>query len=283
MKTITIAGKQVNALTIDDAAHISPDVAREWIEQDNGNYRKVSNVQVRNFTKLMEDGHWYFNGDSICMNPDGKNKDGQHRLTSAANANFTLPAFLIDIDRDENIDLKKKLSFNSILHSMGYKNPNPLGAAIKLVYLNDIGCENMFRDNRSVDNITLKRYFDKNMDIIDSFNDTAKYYAKSGIPHSKLAAFYHIAKRKDAKLAIEFVKLLGTDIEDFAPEQRNKWSALYQLKQIFGNATEQSSLKIDYRVALVIKSWNYWRKDEPCTKLIWRVNGAHPEAFPIIE
>lgn len=283
MKTITIAGQQVNALTIDDAAHIAPEIAREWISQDNDNYRKVSNVQIRNFTKLMADGHWYFNGDSICMNKDGKNKDGQHRLTSAAAANFTLPAFLIDIEHDENIDLKKKLSFNSILHSMGHLNPNPLGAAIKLVYLNDIGCDNIFRDNRSVDNITLKRYFDKNQDIIESFNEVSKYYTKSGIPHSKLAAFYHLAKRKDAKLADEFIQLLGTDLQDFAPEQKNKWSALYQLKQIFSKATDKSDLKIDYRVALVIKAWNYWRKDEPCTHLQWRVNGAHPEAFPIIE
>ena len=132
MKKIIVSGVEIEALTINDAATITPEIAQKLMDQHNENYRKVSYNEVKRLSSAMSEGRWHFNGDSMVITKGGLVKDGQHRNLSAIRANYSFPTIIVEAPdgRDTNMDLKKKLSFNRILSGMGYRNENALAATI---------------------------------------------------------------------------------------------------------------------------------------------------------
>jgi hypothetical protein len=285
MKEITIAGVCVNALTEDDMVTITPDIASELMDQDNENFRKVSANEVTRHSNSMKSGEWRYNGDSIAIDSKGLVKDGQHRLLGCRDSQVALKTFLIRIGNDLNIDTKKKLSFDKILQGLGHRNYTSLSATIKTLYRYDSGALNYFTTKYEVENNRLIKFFNANPDILDSFNFTMTYYHKCDIPHSTLAAFYHITKTLDPNMARSFIYTLSLPMSEYKRMNINEFNSMYHLKYMLSKPNQDQKIPIPVKIALLIKAWNHWRAgdDSICQRLKWAVSGANPEAFPVIK
>jgi len=73
---------------------ITPELAMEYLAL-SGKNRKVRYPWVNKLTASMRQGHWdQANGDTISFDRMGKLADGQHRLTAAIAAAFTIRVFV---------------------------------------------------------------------------------------------------------------------------------------------------------------------------------------------
>ena len=166
MKEIIIAGVNVNALTKDDLVEITPDIASRLLMQDNNNFRRVSPSEVTRYAKSLKNDKWQFNGDTIGIDEDGRMKDGQHRMHSIVQTKKSLYIFPVLIHDDTTIDNKKRLEFEDVLKSLGYKNTRNLASTIKMYYRYVYKYKNYITVAQSIDNNTALEFLNNNTDII---------------------------------------------------------------------------------------------------------------------
>lgn len=280
MKEIVIAGIPVKALTEEDAIDVTPELAKELMDQDNKNFRRVSQSEVKRHKNAMTTGSWFFNGDSIAINKDGLVKDGQHRLLGCIESEMPLRTFPILIENDMNIDNKKKLSFDKILAGLGYANTTALAATAKILCRHHKGIKNFYIAKYEIDNNELMQYFESHPEILESFNFTMTYYSKCNVPHSALASFFHVTKMYDSNMAIDFVRKLSLPIGEYERLGITEFNALYHLKRFLMKDTKDEKTPLPIKLAVMIKAWNYWRDEATCQRLLWRVGGSNPEPFP---
>lgn len=280
MIKLTIAGVEVNALTEHDAITITPDEAKRLLEQDNRNFRKVSRGEVAKHINSMKEGKWRFNGDSIALDASGLVKDGQHRLIACMESQIPMKVFPIRINSDINIDNKKKLLFDAILAGMGYHYSVSLSALIKIIYRYESGIRNFYSNKEEIDNNTLIEFFKKNLDIVDSLNLTMPYFKKCGVPHTVLASFYHLAHKRNADMAREFLRLFSLDFSEYERIGITNLNSMYHLKRMIMKTGEKERIPVPVLAAWMIKTWNYWAENKPCRLLSWNCTGANPEIFP---
>lgn len=67
---------------------ITPDMAKEWLENNFENNRKVNERWVNSLSRDMLSGHWGITNESIGFAEDGTLVDGQHRLRAILKANI---------------------------------------------------------------------------------------------------------------------------------------------------------------------------------------------------
>ena len=66
---------------------ITPELAKRWLEQNNGNNRSLSKGTVQSYANDMRAGNWDSEvGSAISFDLDGKLRDGQHRLAAIVEA-----------------------------------------------------------------------------------------------------------------------------------------------------------------------------------------------------
>lgn len=100
---------------------VTPEMAKEFLQRNSNNYRKLSESVVRSYRIDMESGNWKFNGDSVKFNKSGLLVDGQHRLTAIVRSGVSVPMVVItDIDDDVNIyDIGKARTLKDIAYASG--------------------------------------------------------------------------------------------------------------------------------------------------------------------
>lgn len=255
MKKITIAGVKVNALTKDDLVEITPDIAKKLLMQANDNFRRVSPNEVTRYAKSMKQGKWQFNGDTIGIDKDGKMKDGQHRTHAVVQTKKSLFIFPVLIHDDSTIDNKKRLEFEDVLTSVGYKNTRNLASAVKLYYRYVNKYKNYISVAQSIENNTALEFLNNNLDLVDSFNYIANYYRKSGVSQSVLTLLYHVMKSKDEYKAKEFIENLCMPVEDYEDSALITYYAMYQYK-LWLKGTANNPSPVVVRLAMLIKIWN---------------------------
>lgn len=59
---------------------ITPEIAKSWMEGQFN--RRLSNLVVKKYVSIMNEGKWLPCGDAICFDEDGKLINGFHRLTA---------------------------------------------------------------------------------------------------------------------------------------------------------------------------------------------------------
>lgn len=281
MKKITIAGVKVNALTKDDLVEITPDIAKKLLMQANDNFRRVSPNEVTRYAKSMKQGKWQFNGDTIGIDKDGKMKDGQHRTHAVVQTKKSLFIFPVLIHDDSTIDNKKRLEFEDVLTSLGYKNTRNLASVVKLYYRYANKYKNYISVAQSIENNTALEFLNSNTDLLESFNYTTNYRKKAGVSHSILAFLYHVMKSKNAFMAKKFIEILDMPVEEYESLGLRNYDAMYQYK-LWLRGTSNNPSPVVVRVAMLIKVWNHWRTNTHAPSLNWRSVGPKPEEFPEI-
>lgn len=282
MKEIMIAGVKVNALTESDLVTIDQNMAKTLMSQNNDNFRKVSPNEVSKYAKTMRNGLWKFNGDTIGIDKDGKVKDGQHRNYACISSGVPFKIFPVMIEDDTTIDNKKRLEFEDILSSLGYKNARNLASAIKLLYRYENKYPNYVTVSQTIDNNTALEFFNANKDIIDSFNSTLMYFRDTGLSHSALTFVYHVTRKLDPDMARELIRIASLNISDYDNLRITNLDAMYHFKKNMNLESKENVIPPVMKLALLIKTWNHWRTNMICNNLIWKCTGPNPEEFPRI-
>ena len=100
---------------------ITPEIAKEYLAKNTGNYRKLYWHRVDAYARDMKLGKWEFNGEGIKFSKSGKLVDGQHRLSAIVKANVPVKMLVIyDIDDDVKIyDVAQTRSVAQIAKASG--------------------------------------------------------------------------------------------------------------------------------------------------------------------
>lgn len=116
---------------------ITPEIARAWLE-GHVNLRSLSNRAVNVLTPQMP--NWDVNGETIKF--DGKDNliDGQHRLQSCISANTPFVSLVVRGIRDAlTVDIGTKRTLGQVLAGQGWKNPAQVAAAVRVLWMLDMG------------------------------------------------------------------------------------------------------------------------------------------------
>ena len=74
---------------------ITPEIAKDYLAKNTGNYRKINKSRVDAYSKDMSLGKWEFNGESIKFSNSGKLVDGQHRLSAIVKSGVPVKMLVI--------------------------------------------------------------------------------------------------------------------------------------------------------------------------------------------
>lgn len=120
---------------------ITPAVAAEYLRLYNQGNRKPNKAQVAYYAKMMNEGEWELNGESIKFSGSGETLrllDGQHRLMACVEANVPFETLVVRNVEEKTFDtldqgwLRKKGQIFSIAN---IPNSNNVASAINK-YLN---------------------------------------------------------------------------------------------------------------------------------------------------
>lgn len=240
---------------------VTPDMARIYLEKNKVN-RKISNNNVKFLAKQMLEGNFKKTGQTISISKNGNLLDGQHRLMAIILSNVPIELnFCEELEDDifDVIDTGKNRTTSDILSIQGHKNPGELSSAIsflmdihagiskneKLSNSKKLEFLNMHPELPEIVSICTKE--NRRFKAISSGAIAALYYTFSKIHHDQAESFFD-----------KYYSGVGMESGDVILLLRNK---LYQ------DAQNKSKLKTHQKVALVIATWNIFRKGKTVKRL----------------
>lgn len=105
-----------------ELAMLTPDRARDLLENYNNNNRKISQPDVLKYARDMRDKLWLFTGEPIIIGEDGNMCDGQHRCQAVVDSEMDAPVLIVyNISREAMcaIDQGKSRTVRDILQTSG--------------------------------------------------------------------------------------------------------------------------------------------------------------------
>jgi hypothetical protein len=269
---------------------VTPAMAGDWLMKNIIN-RPLREHHVNRLARQMRHDEFVLNGETIKFDSKGRLLDGQHRLSACIVADKpfqTLVAYNCPPDAFETIDRGKTRSAADALALVGEVNVNVLGSAISYLWkyehgrITSQGAGWKSGENYPTIHETLET-LRKHPNIRESVR---KFSGKSGhilgavtalsVTHYVLTNILHDGK--DAEDAERFFEQLATgiDLEDTSP--------IYRLREkLLMNRTARFKLPTYEIVAIIFKTWNYWRTGRDVRAIYWRASGKTAEPFPIPE
>lgn len=127
---------------------ITPAVARSWLKRNTHN-RVLKKRTLATYTRMMREGLWTFNGDSIRFDRDGVLLDGQTRLQAVIDSGRAQRFVVVtglEPESQMTMDAGALRSASDNFHIDGYKNRHILSATIIIALRmerNDLGVRNV--------------------------------------------------------------------------------------------------------------------------------------------
>lgn len=102
--------------------HITPEIAKKYLENNTNNYRFMSKIKVKNYSEDMKRGLWETNGEPIVFGADGTLKDGQHRLQAIVESGVSCWILVVrGVENDVQIyDMGMGRTISQIAKANGY-------------------------------------------------------------------------------------------------------------------------------------------------------------------
>jgi hypothetical protein len=254
---------------------ITPDWAREILNEKNAGNRAMSRLHVETLAKEISKGRWKVNGDTICLNGN-RLIDGQHRLAAVVQSGIAIQSFVIEglpSDVFDTKDIGKRRSPGDTLGVRGEQNACRLAACLVMIdkYMTGRVDKGVTYSNTEIEEL-LEKY-------PEARNSLQTTHGKTGLlTPSVLDSCHYLFSRKNLQLADEFVQKVthGTGLQDGEP-----WYVLRE--RLVRNSLSKAKLQKPYLMALCIKAWNFARSGKPVRYLRWREEGSATEAFPVIQ
>lgn len=241
----------------------------------NDNNRNLRETTWRRYARDMVNGEWLFNGESIKLNGD-QLLDGQHRLRAIVEAGVTIPLVVVRGLRSEaqqTVDRGLARNAADALRLNGETNVNKLAGAIAQAFMLRNGRGQVADAWPSTREVVL--YLEEYPHIRESVRFVDPTAVVLRTPTTTLAALHHLFSDLDEQDANTFVERLGSgaNLKEDDP--------IFVLRETLIRewAAPRRMTRIRLQ-ALMIKSWNAWRKGQSIRLLKWKTGGTSPESFP---
>lgn len=262
---------------------ISPEFATQLLANNRQNRRlNRAGGHYRSIVRALNNGEWRFNGDAIRVASDGTLLDGQHRLTAVVETGVAIDTLLVTGLPNETqltVDTGKKRNFGDVLSMRGVQNAAIAAAITRRALIYSLyGARVAYSPaGPTLSNVELLDLYETHKSRIDRAATIAqRMYTPTRVPASLLGL-----------LALEFDSIDVDDANYF-------WARLYDgagldadhpiltlrhsLERI--NNEVNTTATQEYRAAIIIKAWNFYRKGRSAKRLQYRPGGATPETFP---
>lgn len=264
--------------------HVTPEIAREWLDTMAPN-RKVSQTNLGNLMRAMEEGRWHNDGSPMKFNTHGQLIDGQHRLYAVINTGLAqdfLVVFGVHPQAMSTLDTGKARSRGDVLsiHDPSLTDVNQVAAVVTIILRWENGERNNNLRNAYVSNDAVLHFYDKNKDDVIEASRHGRRLARATRAASvqSYALCYWLFSMIDTADAEFFWDRLvdGQGLEVGNP--------IYTLREALAReartAGTRERMRADVAAALIIKAWNAYRMGAEVRLLAFKVGGAHPEKYP---
>ena len=253
---------------------INKELATEMLKRNSQN-RKLTNNHVTFLARQMKENKWYFDGQPIRFDIQGRLLDGQHRLNAVIESN-TSHKFLIirDLEPDsfQVMDTGRLRSAADTLSTLGIHYASDIASVVKTLKSFEKGSS--FDRARIITNTDVVNWYEKNQDI-DVLIRRSEFLSNQFsrvLSRSQITALMYFFNKLNVEHSKTFLNKLctGLDLKMDSP--------IYLLrKKLVENKMSKLKLSTVHKYALIIKAWNYFRLNKKVTVIRWN-NSV--ESFP---
>lgn len=273
--------KQFKKLMVFAQVLISPQFATDLLSLNTGN-RPLKNGTLNKYTDDMKKGKWRYNGDIIQISKSGKLLNGQHRLNAIIQSGTTQMFNIqsgLEEDAFETIDIGKGRNDSDALAVKGFENQSILASLAKFVmqyeagklkYMSQGGAGSTTSNRISIHEVVVwAEKQDKDL-LLECATAGHRLFKKFRVISSPTyAAFLFIFGKKNRQEAFEFFDLLVTG-ENIGS---TSFSMIFLLRnKLINMSTGSTQLRTADKYALIIKAWNFFRKNKETKVLSWNSN-----------
>lgn len=247
---------------------ITPAMAKRMLERNRENNRRPKTAKVSSYARDMAAGRWLLTGEALKFDTDGALMDGQNRLLAVVESGKTV-RFSVVYDLDPKamavMDTGATRSFGDVL-SVAYGTPDKYQVSSIVRWV--LGIE------RGVWRGTGGGFNPTHAEMADRYEQSAEAFVTAGargrdVGHEGLGvasaagtAYYLFADIDPIEVKGFFDNLIsGANMAD--------GSAVLTLRRRLTRASKASHrLHRAEQLALFIRAWNAYRRDEPLHKLM---------------
>lgn len=270
-----------------EVIEVTPQLAEKWLKSKAKN-RILSIPYIKEIAKAISEGRWVLNGETIIFDAGGKLIDGQHRLSAVVMSGVTIPmsiAYGVDDSRAfETIDVTiRPRRVSQVLQMEGHKNTKSMDSIARRLLAWDITPDrNRFTTHGESSRMTrldildaARTYQDEILYILQEMANTLPH-VRCGAGASFLTALI-LCNRVDDVATLLFMEGLktGANLSSNSPVFHLRERLIMPPKRFDRKQWETEVM------ALTIKAFNKFRKNETVKVLSWRQAGDVPEKFPI--
>lgn len=250
---------------------VTPDMAMDWLTRNDSN-RVLRSYKVGDYVRDIAAERWTYSNDGICLAPDGRLINGQHRLTAIFEAGQSAVMLVIHDMPPEamiNMDAGVKRTAADMLSLTGEKNTHQLGAIIRLCSVIDDGRIYQDTRNQQITRQETRDYLEANPLIRHIAEYVGSVKAHVDCPPSAIgAAYWLIQQTNGTALAEYYIDQLATR------ENEPSGSAVLAVDSRM-RIERRESRKWAAReyVRLLIRGWNYYAVDKRIGSIIMSSRG----------
>lgn len=258
---------------------ITPDRASELLMRNTAN-RYIREPLVNQYATDMANGAWKSEtGETIKINKSGGLSDGQHRLRAVIKSgvsSYLYIAYDVDDDAFDVIDSGLKRQAKDTLHVMGVQSSALLAAIITKYHTLSNGVSYRGSQGRGVTSATVRNVYDKNSDMWAQVASKAMTWYSSFnrvLTPSTIGGYYRFLADISEADAEEFFSQL---CERGYPD--NLVIALLKEK-LLQDKISNRKMGQAHKHALIIKTWNMYRKGKTVKLLKFAIDEEMPTAI----
>lgn len=261
-------------------AELTPELAQVLLGKNPDN-RKVSKAIVNKYARDIVTGRWEHNGEPIIISDTGELNDGQQRCIAVIETGISITTQMTFGPKRETrrtLDIGKKRKIGEQLGMAKLANGNNLAHAVSIILMMEkygkISSSQEFRPTPA----EVMDWIDQHHEIHECVTEMMKGGSSLKLSRGLLAAmrytFNRISKEDSDRFFQKLISGANLDVND--PVFRLR-------KRIIENLMSSAKLPPHEIAALMIKAWNYFRKDKKTFFLARRSKGENAESFPIPE
>jgi len=216
---------------------ITPEIAKQMLEQNTRNYRNLNEHTVLRYTKDLDSNLWTYTTATIAFTVSGVLADGQHRLHAIVRSGKSVWMFVMrnlpeEFANDPNQDKGKTRNVGVYINKLGVKNANCVSSAIRILHRLAVGASQIRNGkNTLTDSQVLKcvefmpQMFFNWVDAVGSSTTAKKVFSPS-----VNAAFFYLAACHNEAAAQSFFDVYSKRIDESSSHPANTLR-----EQVIGN------------------------------------------------
>lgn len=250
---------------------ITPEIAADMLTSNTRN-RSVRPAYVNELAGAMLRGEWVSNGDAIRFDETGVLLDGQHRLHAIVASGVPMHALVvrgIPAAAMTTIDVGRKRTAGDYLRLQDVPNSAAIAALARLTIAWDRDRLSSSLNRGGPPGITTTQVAEFAINNIGSLKEGvaqgAKLKQRIHVPGTPAGLVWMLTSQIDREEAEEFFNRLGDG------QALLEGDAIYSLRRlIFNRQARRWQFGAGELVALMIKTWNFHRKNAQLFNLLWK-------------